>query len=93
VIHCPEIAENSGCTDAASKKKIRQVFPLEGKAALGARQQDGRQNGSDDISEKGFLHSRHIAGQPHEYGHQAEEKSRQENEQDSFAPACLPGGI
>ena len=92
MIHRPEIAEDTGGADAAAEKKVRQAFPLEGKAALGAGQQDRCQNGRDNISEKGLLHGRNIAGQPHEYGHQAEEKGRNQDEQDSFAPACLPVG-
>ena len=84
VIYSPEIAEDAHRADAAAQEHIHQACAGNIEFFSGAHQYEGREEGGDNISEESFLHSRHIAGEPHEDGHQREEKGGRQNKQNSF---------
>ena len=89
VVYSPEIAEDAHCADAAAQEHIHQACAGNIELFSRAHKNEGCEEGGDNVSEESFLHGRHIAGEPHEDGHQREEKGGRQNEQDSL---CAVGG-
>jgi hypothetical protein len=84
VVHCPEIAQDPCRADAAAQKQIHQTLARDIEFFTRAQKYESRKESGDNVSEEGLLHGGHVAGEPHEDGHQREKEGGGQDEKDSF---------